>query len=258
MLLNSTQVSFNIFTDGDPSGSPHPQRWGYLTDPKAQFEKSIQELTALDREHPYQVFLTINLCTEADEVVDYYNGLDKKIGPCDAGGGASGVDVIDDLERESKEVAEAGNQVIRYSERLHICRMAGCFNPIADSLDEKQLDAQELSIAVNQILKIPNDQGQHGLWTKESIPGSSINGLDAYLEVVEEHNRLAGPVYDWRGKRLVYKVDVGRLKFRLWQWRQWEKIRKLLPFPLPGIVSDSRFLHAALIVLLLAVLKMRF
>ena len=41
------------------------------------------------------IFLVINLCTDNDAVVDYYNDLDKVLGS-----ELSGLDVLDDLESE--------------------------------------------------------------------------------------------------------------------------------------------------------------
>lgn len=55
-------ICYNIITDGEPTN-------------KIAFETSIRNLSK-----SYCVFLVINLCTDDDAIVDYYNDLDKKIG----------------------------------------------------------------------------------------------------------------------------------------------------------------------------------
>jgi hypothetical protein len=55
-------ICYNIITDGEPTN-------------KIAFENSIRDLSM-----SYCVFLVINLCTDDDSIVDYYNELDKKIG----------------------------------------------------------------------------------------------------------------------------------------------------------------------------------
>ena len=81
LLENNFYINFNIITDGRPNSN-------------VSFEHSLKNLA-----HRFPVFLTINLCTEDDNVVDYYNDLDKKIGT-----ELSGMDVLDDWKQESYEI----------------------------------------------------------------------------------------------------------------------------------------------------------
>ena len=57
-----TPICYNIMTDGEP-------------DDKHRFERSLRTLTS-----KYHVFLCVNLCTDNDDVADYYNDLDRKLG----------------------------------------------------------------------------------------------------------------------------------------------------------------------------------
>jgi hypothetical protein len=57
-----TPINYNVITDGVP-------------DSREQFESALRVLTS-----KYHTFLTVNLCTDDDSVVDYYNDLDQKLG----------------------------------------------------------------------------------------------------------------------------------------------------------------------------------
>lgn len=109
-------LSYSIFTDGEPST-------------KINFEKELKILGS-----QYPVFLTINLCTENNEIVEYYNDLDKTIGS-----ELGGIDVIDDIESEEKEVIDCGNNFVTYCQEIHVARMAGCYSIASDMLDEEKL-----------------------------------------------------------------------------------------------------------------------
>lgn len=91
----------------------------------------------------FKIFLTINLCVDDDAIVNYYNDLDKKIGA-----EVNNFDVIDDYESEAKEVYE-GNKWINYSYDLHVARMAGCNNFIADLIDEGAFAPHFCSVFTN-------------------------------------------------------------------------------------------------------------
>jgi len=55
-------VCFNLITDGEPNN-------------KAAFERELKTLA-----NSHEIFLTVNLCTDDDAVVEYYNDLDKNLG----------------------------------------------------------------------------------------------------------------------------------------------------------------------------------
>ena len=124
-----TLICYNIITDGQPNN-------------KQQFKRCLENLC-----RQYNVFLTINLCTNNNEIVEYYNDLDKVLG-----NEVSGLDVIDDFYSESIEIIKAGNGFITYTSDMHICRMAGCNSIIADSLDEGPLKIHHKMRLIKEIL----------------------------------------------------------------------------------------------------------
>jgi len=167
-------INYNLITDGCPNS-------------RLTFENSIKRLAK-----KFPVFLTINLCTEDNGVVEYYNGLDKTIG-----NELSGMDVIDDLKSEAIEITDAGNTFFTYSREIHICRMAGCFSVVADLLDEETLSTYHTNKLVKEILGLPTNTPH---WTN----------MDAYLEVVKNHNKEVFDIYSNRNKPL---VNIFKLKY---------------------------------------------
>jgi len=127
-------VCYNIITDGEPNK-------------KQLFENELRYLA-----NHFTIFLTINLCTDDDDIIEYYNDLDVKIGS-----ELGGLDVIDDYKGEQLEVIKAGNTFITYSHDIHICRMAGCNSVVADLLDETTLSVFHANKLVKELLNNPSD-----------------------------------------------------------------------------------------------------
>jgi hypothetical protein len=113
---NQENVCYCIITDGQPNN-------------KITFEDSLRKMCQRN-----QIFMVINLCTDDNSIIEYYNELDSKIG-----NEISGLDVVDDFKGEYKEIISKGNNFIVYTYSLHICRMAGCYSVVADLLDEEYL-----------------------------------------------------------------------------------------------------------------------
>lgn len=155
-------ICYNIITDGEPNSS-------------VSFERRLRKL--VDK---YSIFLTINLCTESESVVEYYNDLDTKIGK-----ELNGMDVIDDLESEQKEIINAGNTFFVYSPQIHVCRMAGCNSIVADMIDEQKLTLHY----INKLCKeLTGDD--------ENIPHWSRN--NEFIQYIEQRNP---EVYDFYYKK---------------------------------------------------------
>ncbi|CAD7923190.1 unnamed protein product [Amoebophrya sp. A25] len=136
-------ICFNLITDGEP-------------DNRVQFETELKLLCNTFRTS-LSVMLTINLCTEDDDVVEYYNDLDKALG-----NEINGLDVLDDLESEQKEILKAGNTFVTYCEEIHIARMAGCNTVIADSIDEEPLIMFHATKMVKELLGLGRNSGLLG------------------------------------------------------------------------------------------------
>merc|ERR1712046_219093 len=75
---SSNKLGYVVFTDGEPSS-------------KLSFERELRQLasdvrstTSTQSSVPtsavHSLFLTVNLCTDQDDVVEYYNDLDQKLG----------------------------------------------------------------------------------------------------------------------------------------------------------------------------------
>jgi hypothetical protein len=88
--MYSIPVCFNIITDGEPND-------------KRLFEAQLRTLAHTSG---LSIFLTINLCTDDDRVVEYYNDLDRTVG-----NELNGLEVLDDLEAEQAEVLKVHDSV---------------------------------------------------------------------------------------------------------------------------------------------------
>lgn len=161
----SYPICYNIITDGEPNSRP-------------QFEQQLRYLC-----EQYHIFLVINLCTDSDSVVNYYNTLDTSLG-----GELSGMDVLDDLKSEADEVWLTGNRSIPYSLSLHICRMAGCYSVISDWLDEIPLEFHYITKLIREITGDPADLSWN-YFTTDPL---------GYLATIDRINRDHPKVYDIR------------------------------------------------------------
>lgn len=172
-----TPVCFNIITDGQPNDSH-------------RFESKLRELVT-----KYHMFLTINMCTENDNDVEYYNNLDRKFGR-----ELSGMDVIDDLESEQKEVMKAGNTFIVYSHDIHVARMAGCYSKVADLLDEEKLSNHHMTRICKELC------GNYNMTPHWS-------NRDVYLKFLSDHNIM---VYDFYYGYMRPLFNISEISWRLW------------------------------------------
>eukprot|EP00392_Amoebophrya_sp_AT5.2_P008520 g8548.t1 len=131
--IHALPINLNLITDGEP-------------DNRVQFENQLRKMCSEFRAS-LAIMLTINLCTDDDDVVEYYNELDKKLG-----NEINGLDVLDDLESEQLEILKAGNSFVTYSEEIHVARMAGCNAVIADAIDEEQLSVFHATKMAREVL----------------------------------------------------------------------------------------------------------
>merc|ERR1712187_890625 len=99
------------------------------SDPKREFIESLRLLEGLP------VWVVIRLCTDDEDVVNFYNELDSCL--------ELSVEVLDDLTAEAKEVYEC-NPWLTYGLPLHRMREMGYHDRVFDMLDERLLTKSEL------------------------------------------------------------------------------------------------------------------
>jgi hypothetical protein len=185
---NQIPVCYNILTDGNPNC-------------KLRFEHRLKNLCK-----NYNIFLVINLCTDDEDIIDYYNNLDKTIG-----NELSGMDVIDDLETEQIEVIENGNTFITYSNDIHICRMAGCYSVISDLLDEEPLNLFYMNKLCKELVGSPKDLPH---W--EDRVG--------YIQKLESLNKK---VYNLQKERFMPLINTSRIDWAIWTYQLKNKYEKI-------------------------------
>lgn len=125
LLANGEEVVVVLATDGLPT-----DRNGECT--MATRDEFVQALTSLEG---LPVWVVIRLCTQADDVVAFYNSLDQKL--------ELSLEVLDDYFQEAQELYKY-NKWINYVHCLHRAREMGFHHRMFDLLDERKLTLDEV------------------------------------------------------------------------------------------------------------------
>merc|ERR1712085_228054 len=112
LIMPGEKACVVIATDGEPND-------------KAAFKREVERLCQLP------VWLVFRVCTNDDGVIDYYNELDGQI--------EANIEVIDDLQGEAQEIAQAGNTFVTYGPPMQLAREFGMMDQIFDVIDEAEL-----------------------------------------------------------------------------------------------------------------------
>lgn len=104
-----------IFTDGEPSDGLLSEYLAPLVD--------------------YPVWIVVRLCTNTENIVEYWNKMDKEL--------EIEMDILDDFVNEARGVHEL-NPWLTYGEPLHRIREWGIRCPDLDYLDENRLTHQQM------------------------------------------------------------------------------------------------------------------
>jgi hypothetical protein len=134
------RVVIVIATDGLPTDD-HGNNSKYVKD---TFINSLRALEGLP------VWIVIRLCTDEEEVVNFYNGLDDML--------ELSMDVLDDFVGEAEEVYEH-NKWLTYALPLHRMREMGYYDRVFDMLDERTLTKGELRDFCRLLFGIHNFDG---------------------------------------------------------------------------------------------------
>ena len=112
-------ATLTIFTDGESSDG--------------NVEQALKRLEHLP------IWVTIRLCTDEPNVVNYWNAVDSHL--------ELSMDVLDDLFGEAEEVGEHNNWLV-YGEPLHRFREFGSHRKELDMLDEMSLSTEHLRLTL--------------------------------------------------------------------------------------------------------------
>ena len=152
-----SRVTIILATDGLPTDDLGYGGRGI----EQQFLEALRGLEGLP------VWLVIRLCTDKENIVKFYNSLDKKL--------ELSLDVIDDFLEEAREVYKF-NPWLNYALPLHRLREMGYHDRVFDLLDERRLSVDELGEFLSVLLLDNN--------TSVKLPDPSIEWYVAQYVVM--------------------------------------------------------------------------
>jgi len=114
-----------LATDGLPSDGNGKSNYNT----RNQFKQALRSMEGLP------VWLVIRLCTDSDDIIDFYNNIDAQL--------EMSCDVLDDFNAEALEVYEH-NKWLNYALPLHRMREMGFYHKLFDLIDERPLTKDEL------------------------------------------------------------------------------------------------------------------
>eukprot|EP00968_Pinguiococcus_pyrenoidosus_P018907 scaffold1958_cov253-Pinguiococcus_pyrenoidosus.AAC.10 len=160
-MARGKSVAVIITTDGVPTDGGSTAR-----------ENSRALKAAINSLSGYPVNIVVRLCTDEEDVVEFFNNFDAEI--------EVPLDVLDDLAGEAAEIAEF-QPWLTYGQALHMTREFGVSEKLFDLLDERPFNLDEMYRFV-QIL------------FGESFP-DPVEPKE-FLAALSEANEAAGRIYN--------------------------------------------------------------
>jgi len=177
------QAVLVIATDGLPSN-----KYGESTQVvQTEFVNALRDLQNLP------VWVVVRLCTNDDEVVEYYNNLDSIL--------ELPLEVIDDLWGEAQEIHSA-NKWLNYALPLHRAREMGFKHRIFDLLDERLLNKDELQEFMVLVF------GQEAMAEAPDIHSDWKGFVHVLTRVMKSEGKEYNPVT----KKLDWWIDIKQLE----------------------------------------------
>lgn len=134
----------------------------------------------------------VRLCTDEDEVTDFYNKLDGKL--------ELSLEVLDDFMGEAKEVTKK-NPWLNYAIPMHRCRELGYHDRLFDLIDERSLTKGELRDFC--VLLFGSQY--------EEIP-DPLSAWKDFISFVEDRLRREKDQWNPMTKKLMPWINVKKLK----------------------------------------------
>merc|ERR1712013_658168 len=176
------KVAIVIATDGLPTDE---QGYGGSRQ-RAEFVEALRLLERLP------VWVVVRLCTDEDDVVDFYNNLDTQL--------ELSLEVLDDFSGEAIEVT-GENSWVNYALPLHRLREMGYHDRVFDMLDERPLTKTEVRDFCALLLGEENFDG---------VPDPSLD-WEGFMSAVKRLLRRESPQYDPVKKRLNPWINTGEM-----------------------------------------------
>jgi hypothetical protein len=183
LIPNGQKVTVILATDGLPT-----DHYGVSSSRvRAEFEESLRSLEGLP------VWVVIRLCTDEDNVTDYYNELDSQL--------ELSLEVLDDFLGEAKEVYEH-NKWLNYALPIHRIREMGFHHRLFDLLDERKLTLDE----VREFLIFLFGQDRF-----DGVPDHHVE-FEAFVKnlerMIQQEEKQWNPVKN----KMTYWIDIKQLK----------------------------------------------
>jgi len=176
------KVAIVLATDGLPTDRYGGTSW----QARNEFKQALRSLESLP------IWVVIRLCTDDDEVVDFYNNIDNEL--------ELSIDVLDDFVAEAKEVYEH-NKWLNYALPLHRMREMGFYHKLFDLIDERSLTRDELRDFFHLL---------YGADALDSLPDPQVDWdrfLDRIAQITRSQNLQWNPIF----KRMMPWVDIRKL-----------------------------------------------